>query len=217
VVGRNTDRWADVDTYFEDLFVSDAPVVDSAELPAHEVSPLQGKFLHLLARAVGARRVLELGTLAGHSAIWLGRALPPDGELVTIESDPRYAEVARGNLDRAGVRATVLVGRAAAVLPELTGAFDLIFIDADKGGNPGYFEQALRLSRPGTLIVADNTVRGGAVIDADSDDASVVGVRAFHDLVAASPHVEATALQTVGVKGYDGFTLVLVGAPEGHR
>lgn len=207
------DRWAAVDAYFEALFVRDAPDVDAGDLPPAEVSPVQGKFLHLLARAIGARRILELGTLAGHSAIWLGRALPPDGELVTLEVDARYAALARENLARAGVRATVLVGDAADTLPELTGPFDLVFLDADKARNPAYLGHALRLARTGTVIVADNTVRGGRVIDATDTHPSVVGVRAFHELVAAEPRLEATALQTVGVKGYDGFTLALVTAP----
>jgi predicted O-methyltransferase YrrM len=203
------ERWAEVDRYIVDRLIRDDPVVRSDGLPPHEVSPPQGALLELLARAIGARRILELGTLGGYSTLWLARALPPDGRLVTLEADPRYAAVARDNLE-ADARVELLESPALATLPNLAGPFDLIFIDADKRNNAEYLRWALRLSRPGTLIVADNVVRGGAVVDGDDPDPSVRGVRAFFDALAALPH-RATAVQTVGSKGYDGFTLVLVG------
>jgi predicted O-methyltransferase YrrM len=201
------DRWTEVDHYIADRLLGDDPVIDRADLPPHDVSPPQGALLELLARMVGARAILEIGTLAGYSTMWLARALPPGGRIVTLEADPRYAEVARRNL--AGI-ADVIVGPALETLPTLAGPFDLIFIDADKRSNAEYLDHALRLSRPGTLIVADNVVRGGAVADPASDDASVRGVRAFFDAVAAEPRLRATAIQTVGAKGYDGFALALV-------
>ena len=212
-------RWAAVDRLFGGLF---APPDDALEaalaasaaggLPPHAVSPVEGRLLHVLARAVGARTVLELGTLGGYSAIWLGRALPPGGRLVTLEADPGYAAVARANVERAGLGAVVelRVGRALDTLPELAGPFDLVFIDADKRSNPAYLEHALRLARPGTLIVADNVVRGGAVAESAIDDPDVAGARRFLELLAADPRVEATAVQTVGGKGHDGFALALV-------
>jgi predicted O-methyltransferase YrrM len=201
--------WADVDRYIADKLIRDAPQVSADGLPPHEVSPPQGALLELLARAIGARRILELGTLGGYSTLWLARALPPDGQLVTLEADPRHAAVARENL--AGMDGVELIeGPALETLPTLSGPFDLIFIDADKRSNADYLRWALRLSRPGTLIVADNVVRGGAVIDPDDQDPSVRGVRAFFDALAALPH-RATAVQTVGSKGYDGLALVLVG------
>jgi predicted O-methyltransferase YrrM len=161
---------------------------------------------------VGARAILEIGTLGGYSAIWLARALPPGGRLVTIEVDGESAEVARANLARAGLAETVevLVGPALETLAELRGPFDLVFIDADKQSNPDYLAWALRLSRPGTLIVADNVVRGGAVADADSTDPRVQGIRRFCELLASEPRVAATAIQTVGAKGYDGFAIAVV-------
>jgi predicted O-methyltransferase YrrM len=176
--------------------------------PAHDVSPPQGALLELLARAIGARSILEIGTLAGYSTIWLARALPPGGRLVTLEADQQHAEVARRNLP---AQPELIVGQALETLPRLAGPFDLVFIDADKRRNAEYLEHALRLSRPGALIVADNVVRGGALIDAGSDDPSVRGVRAFFAAVAAEPRLRATAIQTVGAKGYDGFALLLVG------
>ncbi|SFO89864.1 Predicted O-methyltransferase YrrM [Amycolatopsis arida] len=211
--------WAEVDDYFAGVLVGDDPALEGAlaasreaGLPAIAVSAAQGKLLNLLVRLCGARRVLEVGTLGGYSAIWMARALPPGGELVTLEADPRHAEVARSNLDRAGLGSAVDVrlGAALATLPELTGPFDLAFIDADKENNPEYFRWALRLSRPGGVIVVDNVVRAGAVVHGPADDPSVRGVRELHDLIAAEPRVDATALQTVGAKGYDGFTLALV-------
>jgi len=186
----------------------------AAGLPPHGVSPLQGRLLELLARLHGASSILELGTLGGYSTIWLARALPEGGRLVTLEANPHYAELARANVARAGLAEVVdvRVGPALETLPTLAGPFDLVFIDADKRSNPEYLEWALRLTRAGSLIVADNVVRGGAVADAQSDDPSVVGVRRFLDLVAAEPRLSATVIQTVGEKGHDGFALALVTA-----
>jgi predicted O-methyltransferase YrrM len=182
------------------------------------VAPNQGKLLQLLARMQGARSILEIGTLGGYSTIWLARALPPGGRLITLEADPKHAEVARANIARAGLDEMVelRLGRALDTLPALhrenRGPFDLIFIDADKPGYPDYFPWALKLSRRGSLIVADNVVRKGAVADANSVDPMVQGVRRFTELVAAEPRVSATAIQTVGSKGYDGLAIVLVTA-----
>ncbi len=217
------DQWREVDRYLVDLFVPRDPALDAAlesgaaaGLPPHDVSPNQGKLLHLLARIRGARNILEIGTLAGYSTIWLARALPPGGRLVTLEADPKHAEVARANLARAGLSGAVelRLGPALETLPRLAaeglGPFDLIFIDADKPNNPEYLAWALKLSRRETVIVGDNTVRDGAVVDRASTDPSVQGIRRFHELLAAEPRVNATAIQTVGSKGYDGFTLALV-------
>jgi predicted O-methyltransferase YrrM len=208
-VQRPCHRWVEVDRYIADRLLGDEPVVERGDLPPHEVSAPQGALLELLARLVRARAILEIGTLAGYSTAWLARALPPDGRLVTLEAEPRYAEVARRNL--AGLPVEVIAGPAMETLPRLTGPFDLVFIDADKRSNAEYLEWALRLSRPGTLIVADNVVRGGEVVDGSSADPGVRGVRAFFDAVAAEPRLRATAIQTVGAKGYDGFALALVG------
>ena len=185
---------------------------DDAGLPPIAVSPPMGKFLLLLAKAVGARSILEIGTLGGYSTIWLARSLPGDGRLVTLELDSKHADVARANLEGAGLadRVEIIVGPALETLMRLDGPFDLIFIDADKDNYPGYFEESVRLSRPGTVIVADNVVRDGGVIDPGSDDPRIQGRRRFNDLVAAEPRVSATAIQTVGTKGYDGFALLLV-------
>ena len=217
------DRWTAVDRYVGELLVPSDPALDAAldasaaaGLPAHQVSPAQGKLLWLLARQLGARRVLEIGTLGGYSAIWLARALPPGGRLVTLEASPAHADVARANLARAGLADVVdlRVGRALETLPLLAAEggppFDLVFIDADKASNPQYFAWALALSRPGGLIVVDNVVRGGAVVDATSADPSVQGVRRMNELVAAEPRVSATVIQTVGSKGWDGFLIALV-------
>jgi predicted O-methyltransferase YrrM len=214
------ERWIEVDRYIADRLLPPDPALEetlrasaAAGLPPHGVSAAQGKFLHLLARIQGARRILEIGTLAGYSTIWMARALPPGGRLVTLEFDPKHAEVARANLARAGVAdlVEVVTGPALDTLPRLQGPFDLIFIDADKRSNAEYLGHALALSRPGTLIVADNVVRDGAVADPRSDDPSVLGVRAFFDRLGADPRVLSTAVQTVGVKGYDGFAIALVG------
>jgi predicted O-methyltransferase YrrM len=212
-----------VDRYFEErMGLSDpaleAALADSAAagLPTIQVSPAQGKFLHLLARALRARTILEVGTLGGYSTIWLARALPADGRLLSLELNPKHAEVARKNLERAGVARLVEVRVAPAIetlpklLPEGFGPFDLAFIDADKPSTAEYFDWAVKLARPGSVIVVDNVVRGGAVADPASPDPNVQGIRRFFDRVQAEPRVSATALQTVGAKSYDGFAVVLV-------
>jgi predicted O-methyltransferase YrrM len=211
--------WDDVDRYISETLVQpDAALqaaltaADQAGLPPISVSPAHGKLLFLLARAVGAKRILEIGTLAGYSAIWLARALPPGGQLITLEAVEKHATVARKNIERAGLSAMVdvRVGQALDTLPGLAGPFDLTFIDADKQNNAEYFRQALKLSRPGSLIIVDNVVRDGAVIDAHSRNAAVLGVRRLYELFAKEPRVAATAIQTVGVKGYDGFAIAQV-------
>ena len=217
--------WTAVDAVFNQALLADDPILTAAlassraaGLPAIAVAPNQGKMLHLMARMVGARRILEVGTLGGYSTIWLARALPADGRLVSLEIDPAHAAVARANLAQAGLadRAEVRVGPALDNLPILAaegGApFDLVFIDADKPNNLGYFDWALKLTRPGGLIVVDNVARGGAVADPDSQDPNVLGVRRLLDRIAAEPRVSATAVQTVGDKGYDGFLMALVTA-----
>lgn len=216
-------RWAEVDRYIERTLVPrdaalEAALVDAAAagLPAISVSPTQGQLLFVLAKSIGARRILELGTLAGYSTICMARALPDDGRLVTLELEPHHAEVARKNLARAGVSQLVDVrlGPAletlAAMAAEPVEPFDLIFIDADKVSYAAYFAAVLPLSRPGSLIIADNVIRKGAVADESSTDANVVAVRRFHECVAREPRVRATAIQTVGAKGYDGFTAITV-------
>ena len=188
----------------------------AAGLPAIDVSRLQGKFLDLLVRISGARRILELGTLGGYSTLWLARAAGPDGRVVTLEASPEHAAVARSNFaaaglaDRIDLRLGLAIESLAQLEREAAWSFDLIFIDADKAGLPAYLDGSLRLSRPGTVIVADNVVRGGKVTRAASGDANVDGVRRFIDLVAAEARLSATAIQTVGAKGYDGFVLALV-------
>jgi predicted O-methyltransferase YrrM len=219
------DQWAAVDRYISEMLVPSDPVLDAAlrdssaaGLPEIHVSPNQGKLLQLLAQSHGARRILEIGTLGGYSTIWLARALPAGGRLVTLEYDPRHADVARANLARAGFSGVtdIRVGRAQETLPQLAseaaGPFDVVFIDADKQAYPEYFEWALRLTRKGSLIIADNVVRGGAVADARSADPAVQGVRRMNELVSREPRVSATAIQTVGGKGYDGFMIALVTA-----
>lgn len=225
------ERWTAVDRYISDHLVPADPALeaaladsDAAGLPSIAVTPNQGKLLELLARVQGARSILELGTLGGYSTIWLARALPAGGRLITLEADPRFAEVARANIARAGVEELVelRVGAALETLPQLhaegAGPFDLIFIDADKQNYPGYFEWSLKLSRPGTVIVGDNVVRDGTILDPDAYDAVhgnevIKGVRRFYELVAEEPRVSAnaTAIQTVGAKGHDGFALMIVG------
>lgn len=188
----------------------------AAGLPAHHVSPPQGKLLHLLARLQGARTALELGTLGGYSTIWLARALPADGRLITLECDPSYAKTAAANISQANLDGIVELrtGAALDILPQLVSEaidpFDLIFIDADKANNPAYLPLALQLSKPGSLIIWDNVVRAGALADADSDDPKVQGQRRLHELLASEPRVTTTTIQTVGEKGYDGFALSLV-------
>ena len=218
------DIWTAVDRYITDLFVPPDAALSgalqasqAAGLPAINVSPPQGKFLQLLAMALGARAILELGTLGGYSTIWLARALPPGGRLITLEADPRHAEIARANIARAGLTEVVdlRLGRALDTLPRLAaegrGPFDLIFIDADKPSYADYFTWALKLSRRGTVIIGDNVIRRGAVIHPGaSDDPRVPGVLRFHEVVAAERRVTATVMQTVGAKGYDGFTIALV-------
>ncbi|MEV5297313.1 O-methyltransferase [Amycolatopsis methanolica] len=213
------DVWSAVDDYVDRTLIPADPVLDDARaaaadagLPPIAVSPAQGKLLHLLARMHGARSILEIGTLGAYSTIWLARALPPDGRLVTLEADRKHAQVAENNLDAAGFGEVVevKVGKALDTLPSVEGPFDLIFIDADKPNNPEYFRWALRLSRPGSVIIVDNVVRNGALADADSTDPTIVATREMHKLIAAEPRVEATVVQTVGQKGYDGFTLALV-------
>lgn len=217
--------WAKVDRYFVDLLTpvhaDDKPNAalqanKNAGLPAIDVSRLQGKFLDLLVRISGARSILEIGTLGGYSTIWLASALPEGGRIVTLEYDPHHAEVARKNLRNAGVldRVDLLVGQAIDSLPTLkkTAAvpFDLIFIDADKESYPEYLQWSLKLSRPGTVIVADNVVREGKVVQAECDDPLVQGVRRFTEMMAAEPRLSATVLQTVGIKGYDGLSIAVV-------
>lgn len=219
----NQDQWKAVDNYLAGLLVPPDTALDTAleasttaGLPPINVSPTHGKLLHLLAKMQGARRILEIGTLGGYSTIWLARALPADGRLITLEADSKHADVARANIARAGLEGIVelRLGKALDTLPQIAagknGPFDMIFIDADKQNIPRYFDWALRLSRPGTLIVVDNVVRGGAVVDAATEDTNVQGVRQFLDIAAREPRVSATAIQTVGLKGYDGFALALV-------
>lgn len=209
--------WTAVDRYISDLLVPPDEALDQAlraiaeaGMPAISVSPAQGKLLMLLAQSLGARRILEIGTLGGYSTIWLARGLTDGGRLITLEADPKHAEVARRNIARAGWSESVEVklGRAIEALPGLDGPFDLIFIDADKVSYPEYFQCAIKLSRTGSLIIADNVVRKGAVIDEASGDANVQGVRRFNEAVAAETRVSATVIQTVGSKGYDGFAIM---------
>ena len=215
--------WTAVDRYLTDLFVPPDAALEAAlaasaaaGLPDIQVSPIQGKFLHLLARLQGASSILEIGTLGGYSTIWLARALPPGGRLVTLEYEPKHAEVARVNIVRAGLadRVEIRIGPALATLPQLAaegrGPFDLIFIDADKEGYPEYLEWALKLSRPGSLILADNVVREGAVIDPADQQPSLVGIRRFNEQLAHDSRLTATAIQVVGSKGYDGLAMALV-------
>jgi len=217
------EQWTAVDEYITDLFVPfdhalDAALQASADagLPPHHVTPSQGKLLTILAQVRGTRSILEIGTLGGYSTIWLARSLPLGGKLITLEADPKHAEVAHNNIARAGLVEVVevRVGRALDTLPQLAAEsrepFDLVFIDADKSNNAAYFEWALKLTRRGSLIIADNVVRDGAVIDANSDDKSVQGVQHFNTVLAAEPRVSATVIQTVGSKGYDGFAIALV-------
>jgi predicted O-methyltransferase YrrM len=212
--------WNAVDHYLEPLLIGPDEVLDraleasaAAQLPAINVSPLQGRFLNLLARIRGVRAILEIGTLGGYSTICMARALGPDGRLISLEIDARHAEVARAGLAaQAEVRLGAALQTLATLAAEDAGPFDLVFIDADKANIPAYFQWSLKLTGPGSVIVVDNVVRAGAVVDAASGDESVQGVRRFNEMVAAEPRVSATAIQTVGVKGYDGFALLLVTA-----
>jgi predicted O-methyltransferase YrrM len=217
------DQWTAVDEYLTDLLIPADPVLEAAledshaaGLPAISVTPNQGKLLWLFARLINARKILELGTLGAYSTIWLARALPKDGRLITVEASPDHAKIASANLERAGLtdRVELRVGRGLDLLPVLAtegiAPFDLIFIDADKVNTANYFVWALKLARPGTLIITDNVIRKGAVADAKSKDANVVGMRRFLELLAKEKGVSATAIQTVGSKGYDGFAIAIV-------
>jgi len=217
------EQWTEVDSYITGLLARSDPALDgalersaAAGLPAIHVSPNQGKLLQLLAQGQKAARILEVGTLGAYSTIWLARALPPGGRLITLEYEPKHAEVARANVAAAGLKDVVEVrlGKGVDLLARLAaegaGPFDFIFIDADKQSYPEYFTWALKLSRKGTVIIADNVVRKGAVIEAGSSDPMVQGVRRMNELVAREPRVSATAVQTVGSKGYDGFMMALV-------
>ena len=216
-----SEKWQQVDSYIVDKLVGSDDTLDAilqnnarAGLPAHDVAPNQGKLLALFAQMVGAKRILEIGTLGAYSTVWLARALPEGGEVVTLEADLHHAQVARQNIELAGLQSRIKLhqGPALDTLPALidSGPFDMIFIDADKPNNPHYLQWALKLSRPGTLIIGDNVVRDGEVVNPASDDDRVQGVRSFFDLIAEEPRLSATALQTVGSKGWDGFLLARV-------
>jgi predicted O-methyltransferase YrrM len=217
------DLWSSVDRYMQSALLQPDPVLEdalkanaAAGLPAIDVAPNQGKLLYLIAQLLGARSILEIGTLGGYSTIWLARALPAGGTLVTLEVDPKHAEVARANLARAGLAQVVdvRVGPALDTLAALAGQlFDLVFIDADKPNNPAYLAWALRLARPGSAIVVDNVVREGAILDATSGDPRIQGTRSLFEAIAREPRLEATAIQTVGGKGHDGFVLARVVSP----
>ncbi|MCR8995489.1 O-methyltransferase [Brevibacillus halotolerans] len=216
-------KWAEVDQYFNSMLLPSDPILEGvlqanakAGMPAIDVAPNQGKFLYLLAKIRGAKKILEIGTLGGYSSIWLARALPEDGQLISLEYEQAFAQVAKENIKKAGLaeKVTILVGPALETLPTLqekglTG-FDMIFIDADKQNNPHYLQWALQLCNPGAIILGDNVVRNGEVIDPENGDDRIQGIRQFFDLLAAEPRIEATAIQTVGSKGYDGFALGVV-------
>lgn len=217
------DQWTAVDAFLDATLVREdealqAAVRESAAagLPSIAVTPSQGKLLHQLALMVGARRILEVGTLGGYSAIWMARALPPDGKLITLEIEAKHAEVAQKNFVRAGVadRVEIRRGPALETLPRIAadalGPFDLAFIDADKQSNPEYFDWAVKLARRGSLIVIDNVVRDGTILEADSHDPSVLGVRRLFERMVREPRVSTTAIQTVGAKGWDGLAFALV-------
>jgi predicted O-methyltransferase YrrM len=215
--------WTAVDEYINGLLVPSDEMLDAAlkastaaELPSIQVSPPQGKMLHVLARLVGARNILEIGTLGGYSTMWMARALPSDGRLLTLEASEKHAAVACANFARAGLSQVIELrrGKALDLLPQVAaegrGPFDLIFIDANKSDMAGYFDWAVKLSRRGSVIISDNVIRQGGVLDAASDDADIKGVRRFNERVAADTRVSATEIQTVGSKGYDGFALMVV-------
>src|SRR5688572_27351076 len=212
-----------VDDYINDLFVKEDQAllnvtasIEDEGIPAISVSPNQGKFLHLLAKMVNAKKILEMGTLAGYSTIWMARALPPDGKLITLEFDPKHAEVARKNIKGAKLISLVdiRIGKALDLLPQIEAAgeapFDMIFIDADKPPYTEYFQWAVRLSRPGTLIVTDNVIRDGKVLDNNSEDENVIGVQRFNKMLAANKAVNATIIQTIGEKDHDGMAIAVV-------
>jgi len=217
------DVWEAVEHYFDKVLVAQDSALEDAlataaaeKLPAIQVSSGQGKLLHLLARILGARKILEIGTLGGYSTIWMARALPEGGRLITLEAEPKHADVARKNFARAGVenKVELRMGKALDTLPQIAaegvGPFDLFFIDANKSNMPEYFEWSLKLARKGSVIIADNVVRGGAVLEADSKDADIQGVRRFLEIVGKEKRVSGTALQTVSTKSYDGFAMVVV-------
>ncbi|MDW4571242.1 O-methyltransferase [Microbacterium sp. M3] len=215
------ETWRRVDSYLTELLVGhdedlEQAVADqnAAGLPAIEVAPVNGKLLHLIARMTGARRVLEIGTLGAYSTIWLARAVPQDGRIVTIEAEPRIADIARANLDRAGVgdKVEIRLGRAAEVLPTLDGGapFDLVFIDADKESNTIYLDWAARLGRPGTVVMVDNTVRGGEIANPATENPQIIGVQRGLEMLGRDPRFDATAIQTLDAKGYDGIAIALV-------
>jgi predicted O-methyltransferase YrrM len=219
----NQDVWQAVEQYLDKTLIPHDSTLEgalaasaAAKLPAIEVCSVAGKFLHLLARILGARNILEIGTLGGYSTIWMARALPEGGRIITLEADQKHAEVARKNFARAGVESKVelRLGKALDTLPQVAadgrGPFDMFFIDADKSNMPEYFEWSLKLARVGSVIIADNVVREGAVLDAKSKDADIQGVRRFLEMVGKEKRVSGTALQTVSTKNYDGFALVLV-------
>ena len=219
----NDKRWGAVDAYFSETIVGRDSVLEAAlaanaavGLPSIDVSAAQGKMLYLLARIAGARKALEIGTLGGYSTIWIARALPRDGRLLTLEADERHAKVARQNIARAGLGENVEVRQGAAldILPKIEaerlGPFDFVFIDADKSNNPNYLSWALRLTRPGSVIVVDNVVRAGRIADDSSRDPDVTGTRRMFEMMAREPRLQATAIQTVGAKGWDGFALAIV-------
>lgn len=217
----NQQRWTEVDNYLtEQLVPQDEALLAALEnnqaagLPAIDVAPNQGKLLNLLAKMTGAKRILEIGTLGGYSTLWLARALPDGGKVITLEYEPHHAEIAAQNIRRAGLehKVTLRVGAALDTLPTLADAapFDMIFIDADKRNNPAYLEWAIRYSRPGTLIIGDNVVRNGHVADGDTSDWNIQGIRDFLTMMGNDPRLDATAIQTVGAKGWDGFSLALV-------
>lgn len=222
-MAEGAELWKAVDQYITDQLIPADPVLDealaanaAAGLPAIDVAPNQGKLLHLLARVAGARRILEIGTLGGYSTTWLARALPEGGRLTTLEADAKHAEVARRNIARVGLDQVVnlRLGAALDTLPQLVeegeGPFDLVFIDADKQNIPSYLMWAMKLSRKGTLILVDNVIRDGEVVDASSDDPRVQGARRLFDMLKSESRLQATALQTVGSKGYDGFVMAVV-------
>jgi predicted O-methyltransferase YrrM len=215
--------WESVDKYLDKMLIPQDSTLEqaleaaaAARLPAIQVSSVQGKLLHMLARIMGARNILEIGTLGGYSTIWMARALPEGGRLITLEADPKHAEVARKNFARAGVenKVELRIGKALDTLPqvaaEIRDPFDMFFIDANKSNMPEYFEWSLKLARKGSVIIADNVVREGAVLDAKSKDADIRGIRRFLEMVGKEKRVSGTALQTVSTKSYDGFALVLV-------
>jgi predicted O-methyltransferase YrrM len=222
-MAANRNLWNAVDAYFAKTIVAPDPALEealaanaAAGLPSIDVSAPQGKLIHLMARMTGARKALEIGALGGYSTIWLASALPDDGRLITLERNARHAEVARRNVARAGLsgKVEVRIGAALETLPKIAAEglspFDFVFIDADKVNNAAYLEWALRLSRPGTAIVVDNVVRDGEVTEARTADPDVVGVRRMFELMAREPRLSATAIQTVGSKGWDGFALAIV-------